>query len=113
MGREERNTQPSVSTESGSRRGRPPGEVSPETLLRQELIAHLRLYKRSREIVERRLEEPGIDAEELTKYMDLLRKGIADMVKPFVAAARPEQAKSTEEAEDGQAILDRLLEGKN
>jgi len=92
----------------GPKRGRPPGEVTPESLLRLELIAHLKLYKRMREVVERRLAE-DLDAEELTKYMDLLRKGIADMVKPFVAVAKPESSRGAAEEEDGEAILRKLL----
>lgn len=77
-----------------------------------ELIAHIRLYKRTREIVEKRLEDDLVDPDELSKYMDLLRKGIADLVKPFVAAARPETVKVAEE-EDGEKILARLLGGVN
>lgn len=97
--------------DEGARRGRPPGEVTPEGLLRQELIAHLRLYKRTREIVEHRLQDDHLDADELTKYMDLLRKGIVEMAKPFVATARPEAARPDGDAESGEKILARLLEG--
>lgn len=95
----------------GPRRGRPPGEVTPETLLKSELIAHLRLYRRMREMVEENLESAGQDPEILAKYMDLMRRGISDLVKPFVAAAKPETAKAAEE-EDGEKILARLLAGQ-
>ncbi len=94
-----------------SKRGRPPGEVTPESLLKSELIAHLKLYKRLRETVERRLQDPALDAEDLTKYMDLIRKGIADMVKPFVAVAKPESARPQEEPEDAESILRKLIAG--
>jgi hypothetical protein len=102
----ERNPQPTVEVPQ-SKRGRPPGETDPTLLLKQELIAHLRLYKKVREIVETQIESCS-DPDELAKYMDLLRKGIADLAKPFVAAAKPEIAKPIEE-EDGEKILARLL----
>lgn len=112
MAAESRDPNTSVSEIVAARRGRPPGEVTPEALLKSELIAHIKLYKRTREIVEARLNSSElIDAEELTKYMDLLRRGISDLSKPFVAAAKPEAAKPAEE-EDGEKILARLLEGK-
>lgn len=111
MAAESRDTITPVS-ETVAKRGRPPGEVTPESLLRSELIAHIKLYKRTREIVESRLNNSDlIDPDELAKYMDLLRRGISDLSKPFVAAAKPETAKQVEE-EDGEKILARLLEGK-
>lgn len=94
------------------RRGRPTGEVSPESLIRLELIAHLRLYKKTREIIESRLELGTADADELTKYMDLLRKGIVEMAKPFIAAAKPDSSRSNEPEEDGEAILRKMIEGQ-
>lgn len=97
--------------EDTPRRGRPPGEVTAEGLLRAELIAHIRLYKRTREIVEQRLNEVT-DPEELAKIMDLLRRGIVDLSKPFIAVAKPEVARVVEE-EDGEKILARLLGGAN
>ncbi len=101
-------TMPTSSQDAeGPRRGRPPGEVTPESLLKVELIAHIRLYKRTREIIEQRLEEVS-DPEELAKIMDLLRRGIVDLSKPFIATAKPETAKPAEE-EDGEKILARLL----
>ncbi len=98
--------------EDTPRRGRPPGEVTPESLIKAELIAHLRLYKRMREMVERVLDNPDriLEPEDIAKYMDLLRKGIVDMSKPFIANAKPVDAKP-EETEDGEAILSRLLVG--
>lgn len=107
MGTESGDTQETV----GAKRGRPPGEVTPESLLRLELIAHIRLYKRTREIVEKRLRDDLVDPDELSKYMDLLRKGISDLAKPFIASAKPESAKPAEE-EDGEKILARLLGGQ-
>lgn len=94
-----------------AKRGRPPGEVSPEGLLKQELIAHLRLYKKTRELVEQRLSTGTMDTDELAKYMDLLRKGIVDMAKPFIASAKSTEAR-VEESEDGEAILAKLIAGQ-
>lgn len=93
------------------KRGRPPGEVTPESLIRLELIAHLRLYKRTREIVEKRLADDSLDAEDLTKYMELIRKGIVEMAKPILPNARPEAVRPAEVEEDGEQILRRLIEG--
>lgn len=104
MGTESRDTEQAVES---PRRGRPPGEVTPESLLKTELIAHIRLYKRTREIIEQRIDEV-VDPEELAKIMDLLRRGIVDLSKPFIATAKPENAKPAEE-EDGEKILQRLL----
>lgn len=87
--------------------GRPPGETDPTQLIKQELIAHLRVYKRVREKIDGLLDLCS-DPDELAKYMDLLRKGISDLSKPFVAAAKPEAAKPVEE-EDGEKILEKLL----
>lgn len=92
--------------------GRPPGDVSPESLLRSELIAHLRLYKKIRQMVESRLDLGTADADELAKYMELLRRGIVDMSKPFIAAAKPEAARAAEPEEDGEAILAKLIGGQ-
>lgn len=112
MAATERNScAPIAPEESTPKRGRPPGEVSPEALLKQELIAHLRLYRKMRELVETRLDDAAADPDLLAKYMELLRRGIADMVKPFVAAAKPETARPQDE-EDGEKILARLLESK-
>lgn len=94
------------------RRGRPPGEITPEGLIRSELIAHLKLYRKTREIVEKRLEDPKIDVEDLTKYMELLRKGIVEMAKPVLPNARPEAVRVAEPEEDGETILRRLIEGE-
>lgn len=110
MAAESRNAEQAVAGQP-SRRGRPPGEVTPESLLKLELIAHLKLYRRMREMVEANLETASDDPDLLAKYMDLLRKGIADLAKPFVAAAKPESAKPAEE-EDGEKILARLLGGE-
>lgn len=98
-------------TEPTRKVGRPSGEVTPESLIRAELIAHLKLYKKIREQVETRLETGTCDAEELSKYMELLRRGIVDMSKPFIAAARPDSARPAEVEEDGESILAKLLEG--
>jgi len=92
------------------RRGRPPGETTPESLLKQELMAHLRLYKSMREVVEARLKDDSLDPDSLAKYMELIRRGISDMVKPFVASAKPSDTKPVDE-EDGAKILARLMEG--
>jgi len=96
------------------RRGRPPGtDESPESLIRKELIAHLKLYRRLREIVQKKLDDLGdaISPDDLQKYMDLLRKGLVDMARPIVAPAKAESAKAVEE-EDPEKILASLLEGK-
>ncbi len=92
------------------RRGRPPGETTPEGLIRAELIAHLKLYKRIREIVERQIDTMGdnLAPEDLSKYMDLLRRGIVEMAKPIVPNAKAEQAKPEVE-EDPEKILAGLL----
>ena len=61
------------------KRGRPVGTVdSAERLLRAELIAHIKLYKIIREVVQERLASgaASMDADELGKFMDLLRRGI-------------------------------------
>ncbi len=92
------------------RRGRPPGETTPEGLIRAELIAHLKLYRRTREIVEKRIDLAGdaISPEDLSKFMDLLRRGIVEMSKPIVPNAKAEQAKPEVE-EDPEKILAGLL----
>ena len=93
------------------KRGRPPGsDDSPERLIRAELIAHLKLYRKIRELVEKRIgRDESLDAEEISKYMDLLRRGIGDMAKaiaPTKDATRvPESEISSEE------LLDQLLVG--
>lgn len=97
---------------SEPKRGRPPGEVTPETLIRQELIAHLKLYRRTREIVEQRLSYDTIPIDDLTKYMELLRKGIVEMSKPIVPQAERSKAAVVEETEDPDRVLARLLEGR-
>lgn len=97
--------------EPPARRGRPPGEDTPESLIRKELLAHLRLYRKTREIVEARLDTGTADVDEISKYMDLLRKGIVEMAKPFVASAKPGEAARQEPEEDGETILRRMLQG--
>jgi len=94
--------------------GRPAGEVNPESLLRAELIAHLRLYKRVRGMVEKVLDNSDrtLDVDDIAKYMDLLRKGIVDMSKPFIATAKPQDAAREQAAEDGEHILQRPLAGE-
>ena len=101
----------STNSEESPKRGRPPGEVTPEGLIRQELVAHLRLYRKTRELVESRLDDRGISAEDLAKYMDLLRRGIGDLAKSVVPVARPAEAKTDDSGEDGETILARLIEG--
>lgn len=93
------------------RRGRPPGEVTPEGLIRQELVAHLKLYRRTREIVEQHLNEDALDVDTLAKYMDLLRKGIVEMSKPILPNARPETVRPAAEDESTESILTRLMDG--
>lgn len=97
--------------DSQVRRGRPPGEVTPESLLRAELIAHLRLYKQVREVVQERINEGGLSADDLGKYMDLIRKGIVEMAKPVVPTARQGDAKPPEDLESAESILAKLING--
>lgn len=101
-----------IESSEGARRGRPPGEETPESLIRKELIQHLKLYKRTREIVEKRLSVDGLDVDELTKYMELLRKGIVEMSKPIIPQARAEAARPVETEEDPEALLQRILSGE-
>lgn len=98
-------------SESANVGGRPKGEETPESLIRRELIAHLKLYRRTREIVEKRLAVDGLDVDELTKYMELLRKGIVEMSKPIIPQARAEAVRPAEETETSESILQKLLEG--
>ena len=93
------------------KRGRPPGEQTPEGMIRAELLAHLRIYKRLREKVEQRLEMGELDTEELAKLMELVRKGIVEMAKPIIAPAKSEVAKPHEAEEDAAAILAKLIGG--
>lgn len=93
------------------RRGRPPGEVTPELLLRAELIAHLKLYKQVREVVQERINEGGLSADDLGKYMDLIRKGIVEMAKPVVPNAKASDVKPPEELESADSILNKLING--
>lgn len=101
-----------MGVEDAARRGRPPGEVTPEAMIRLELLAHLKLYRRVREIVEKRLADETLDADALAKYMELLRKGIVELAKPILPNARPETVRPTEPEEDGETILRRLIEGQ-
>ncbi len=95
-----------------AKRGRPPGEVSPEGMIRAELIAHLKLYKRTREIVEKRLEHDDLlEVDDLTKYMELLRKGIVEMSKPILPNAKAGDVRPEANEEDAEKILQKLLEG--
>ena len=97
------------------KRGRPPGsDETPEALIRKELNAHLKLYRKLRETVEKRIEAHGdtLTAEELTKYMDLLRRGLVELAKPIVAPAKADNASGKGEVEeDAEKILKGLLEG--
>jgi hypothetical protein len=93
------------------KRGRPVGtEETPESLIKKELIAHLKLYKRLREIVQKRVDLVGdeMQPEDLGKLMDLLRKGVVDMARPIVANAKPDSAQKQDD-EDPQKILADLL----
>lgn len=95
------------------KRGRPPGEETPEVLIKRELIAHLKIYRKLRELVTTKIDKDGenMDAETLGKFMDLLRKGIVDMAKPIVAPAKADGAAKPDD-EDPQKILDGLLSQK-
>lgn len=101
------------SNEQRVKRGRPPGEVTPEGLIRQELIAHLKLYRRTREIIEQRMDVEGLSVDDLTKYMELLRKGIVEMAKPIVPQAQRAEAKPQRDEEDAEKVLANLLEGRS
>jgi hypothetical protein len=97
---------------SPARRGRPPGEQTPEGLIRAELLAHLRLYRRLREIVETKVQDAAsLDVDALTKYMELLRKGITEMAKPIVPQAKSE-TRQQEQEENASSILARLVTGE-
>lgn len=96
-------------------RGRPPGtDETPESLIKKELVAHLKLYKRLREIVQKRVEVSGDSMlpEDLSKFMELLRKGVVDMARPILATAKPDHAPKLED-EDPQKILAALLSTTN
>jgi hypothetical protein len=97
------------------RRGRPPGtEETPESLIRKELMAHLKLYKQLREIVQKKIDSVGgeMDPDTLTKLMDLLRKGVVEMAKPIIAPARSgEGSVKGEVEEDPEKILAGLIGG--
>lgn len=94
------------------KRGRPVGtEDSATRLLQAELIAHLKLYKSIREVVQQRIttRSTDMDADELGKFMDLLRRGIGDMTK---ALAPTKESNPVEETpEDSSELLERLLGG--
>lgn len=103
---------PQTDSDSPAKRGRPAGTTeTPQSLIEKELIAHLKLYKKLREMVERRIEDVSIDADTLTKYMELLRKGIVEMAKPIIPNARPVDAKPIESEENAEMILQRLIDG--
>lgn len=94
--------------------GRPPGEESPEILIRRELISHLKLYRRCREAIQKRLDGGGVDtlgAEEIGKFMELLRKGINDLGRSVIATPKATGEKVTEE-QSGEELLREMLEGR-
>jgi|SRR5579885_2882119 len=95
-------------------RGRPPGtEETPERLIRNELMAHLKVYKTLRELVQKKIEDRGdqLAPAELAQFMDLLRRGIVEMAKPIVAPAKAETAKTAVEEEDPEKIIAELTKG--
>lgn len=96
-----------------ARRGRPPGtDETPESLIRKELIAQLKLYRHTREMVQQRIESAGtaLPAEDLAKFMDLLRRGIVELAKPIVAPARADDTRDKgKDDEDPAKILAGLI----
>ena len=107
-------TEPQQYKQDRVRRGRPPGtEETPERLLRAELLAQLKLYRKIREMVEARVTTAPVgemDAEEVGKYMDLLRKGIVDIART-IAPATAGQARAAVEVENPEELLERMLSG--
>lgn len=93
------------------KRGRPPGEETPESLIRRELIKHIKVYTRTREIIEKHLNDRGesMTPDEVAKYMDILRKGVVDLAKPIVAPAKAETAPKDSGEENVEVILRGLL----
>lgn len=94
-----------------ARRGRPPGtDETPEQMLRKELISHLKVYKRLREITQTKIDTLGdsLSPDDLAKFMDLLRRGIVDMARSIVAPAKAESAPKVEEM-DPEKILAELI----
>jgi hypothetical protein len=96
-------------------RGRPPGtEESPESIIRGEAIANGKLYRRLRKLVEEKLDQQStmMDVDELTKYMEVTRKGVVDLSKLIVAPVKAEAATDKgKEEDDPDAILEGLLKG--
>jgi ubiquinone biosynthesis protein UbiJ len=93
------------------KRGRPPGtDESPESLIKKELIAHLKLYRRLREIVQKRVDMHGdeMQPDDLSKFMDLLRKGVVEMARPIIGPAKGD-SNAKQDEEDPSKILAALL----
>lgn len=79
--------------------------------MRQEFIAHIKLYRKTREMIEAKITTGQIAVDDLVKYMDLLRKGIVDLGKPILPNARPEVVKATDDEGDAASILEKLIAG--
>lgn len=104
-----------VNEERKRGRGRPPGTTDePERLIRQELVAHLKAYRRIRELIERRVEteHSQMNIDELGKAADLLRKGISEMARSIVAPAKPEGSKGRGEEQSVEEILAEITGGQ-
>ena len=102
------------SIEARRGRGRPPGtDDSPERLIRQELVAHLKAYRRIRELIERRVDadHSQLSFDELGKAADLLRKGIGEMARSIVAPAKAEIAKDKGDEKSAEEILAEMMQG--